>query len=526
MPFPLSLSSLDTLNNTSPYPSSSLALSNHWSTTTFGDDQREDPGPMEAYWAGTLSQGSESDWGGFARQSRVDVDAGSHARHVREGSTSGPRWRRSRAPTMTTRPQDQGRERASYPCPFRKRNPARFNVRDHEACARGVFGSVGELRHHILESHQKGRRQHQCPRCGLGLENQALLDEHLLMPRDKMCDIVTKMEDDPEDGILPEVERRLFSGGDIGTWEALWGVVFPGDDEVPNQGTSGSLARFLASSTNNPEIHPIIELVEIEQAIDDSQDQLKASIHDKLRLLLPSTIDDSYCTFLTGQLELVVETHRANIIRQCLAPRGGKETTTTTPAAKRTSTIALAKRQTRRSRRSSMMQSIHGKPDDRQSWMTRPSSHSRFSSSSTQSGTANSKPQPPAPTSRESRDSGIGMPCEVCGGEDAACCCKDSDMVDDQPRVSRAWGRDQDFERYQHPNLSSSSVGSSSASSVGGAGDKGRSLRHKPRLRLTLRTKDIGSLVVPGQGGGAEDGGYSPQSFKQRVQGLGRGWSA
>lgn len=93
----------------------------------------------------------------------------------------------------------------------------------------------------MVESHQKGRRRHQCPRCGVGLENQALLDEHLLMPRDRMCDIVTTAQDDPEDGISPEVERRLLFGGDIGSWEALWGVVFPYDDEVPNRGTFPSL---------------------------------------------------------------------------------------------------------------------------------------------------------------------------------------------------------------------------------------------------------------------------------------------
>lgn len=296
---------------------------------------------------------------------------------------------------------------------------------------------------------------------------------------------------------------------------------------------------FLVSSTDLPDTHPIIELIEIEQAIDDSQGQLKTSIHDKLRLLLPATIDDSYCTFLAGQIELVVETHRANIIRQCLAPSGKDnmmtDTNTTTSAGKRTSTIALAKRQTRRSRRSSLMQSIRGTKttaDDRtrQSWVaTRPGSHSRFSSSSAQSGfTTNTKLQ--VPTSRDSRDSGIGMPCEACGGEDGVYCCEQvnrpySDTAA-QP-ASRAWDREPDFDQYQHPNLSSSSVVSSSGSST--AGDGARSLRHKPRLRLTLRTKDIGSLSVPAQGGAGDvggDGGYSPQSFKERVQGLGRGWSA
>src|SRR5689334_16402387 len=75
---------------------------------------------------------------------------------------------------------------------------------------------------------------------------------------------------------------------------------------------------FRWSPADVSETHPIVELVEIEQALDDGQEQLKASLHEKLRLLLPDNVDDSYCTFLSGQLELVIETHRANILRQCL----------------------------------------------------------------------------------------------------------------------------------------------------------------------------------------------------------------
>ena len=64
------------------------------------------------------------------------------------------------------------------------------------------------------------------------------MDDHLLVPRDEMCDIVTKKEVDPEDGISVEVARRLMIGEDISTWECLWGLLFPDDNEVPNTGTS------------------------------------------------------------------------------------------------------------------------------------------------------------------------------------------------------------------------------------------------------------------------------------------------
>ena len=35
---------------------------------------------------------------------------------------------------------------APYPCPFRKRNPIRFNIRDHETCARAPFDSIRGLK--------------------------------------------------------------------------------------------------------------------------------------------------------------------------------------------------------------------------------------------------------------------------------------------------------------------------------------------------------------------------------------------
>lgn len=37
--------------------------------------------------------------------------------------------------------------RTQYPCPFRKRNPVRFNVRVYERCARAPFSSMTELKY-------------------------------------------------------------------------------------------------------------------------------------------------------------------------------------------------------------------------------------------------------------------------------------------------------------------------------------------------------------------------------------------
>lgn len=45
-----------------------------------------------------------------------------------------------------TQPFTQPWNQPSFPCPFRKRNPVRFNVRNHERCAKAPFSSLSELR--------------------------------------------------------------------------------------------------------------------------------------------------------------------------------------------------------------------------------------------------------------------------------------------------------------------------------------------------------------------------------------------
>src|SRR5438105_3230528 len=106
--------------------------------------------------------------------------------------------------------------------------------------------------------------------------------------------------------------------------------------------------------------YPLVELAEVEQALDDGQGTLKDSLHEKIRMLLPETIDDGYCTFLTGQLELVFETHIANTMRQCLRRVGLTTDLTGTPEPRCLpgTRDTNARRSTRRSRRSTMLQTI------------------------------------------------------------------------------------------------------------------------------------------------------------------------
>lgn len=74
-----------------------------------------------------------------ARAAEEDEDPflydGPGSRNERGHNNAGQRRKRG---------EDDGQ---AYPCPFRRRNPILFNVRDHETCAKRPFSSILELRY-------------------------------------------------------------------------------------------------------------------------------------------------------------------------------------------------------------------------------------------------------------------------------------------------------------------------------------------------------------------------------------------
>ncbi|KAK4184629.1 hypothetical protein QBC35DRAFT_391266, partial [Podospora australis] len=189
-----------------------------------------------------------------------------------------------------------------YPCPFRKRNPQRFNIRDHDRCARAPFHSMAALRKHVASHHRSKSQSRQCRRCRVHFTNDKELLNHLMLPKDQICEVTGDLADsDPEDGVSEELQNTLLTSSDQWTWERLWALLFPEDIDIPNA-----------------DFQPIMELAEVDQMFDACQDPLKANLRATLRVLLPAEIEDDYCGFLAGQLELVFDTHRANVMRQCL----------------------------------------------------------------------------------------------------------------------------------------------------------------------------------------------------------------
>lgn len=66
------------------------------------------------------------------------------------------------------------------------------------------------------------------------------------------------------------------------------------------------------------EIIPVVEVIEAEQEFDDSSAELKSDLCESLKRILPDqTGDGALFQVLAGQIQLVLEQHRAKILRKC-----------------------------------------------------------------------------------------------------------------------------------------------------------------------------------------------------------------
>ncbi|KAI1461430.1 hypothetical protein F4805DRAFT_414085 [Annulohypoxylon moriforme] len=119
-----------------------------------------------------------------------------------------------------------------YGCPFRKRNPRRFNIREFQSCATNGFGDLPTLKRHIRTYHRR-QPQNRCTAGQKEFESAEQPSEYPEMPTNQSRHI--KESDDPEDGINDEIDEILAqrkSDLKVASWKGLWQVLFPNDHEI------------------------------------------------------------------------------------------------------------------------------------------------------------------------------------------------------------------------------------------------------------------------------------------------------
>lgn len=135
-------------------------------------------------------------------------------------------------------------------CPYRKRNPIRFNIRSHSSCALSHFPSITLLkwvitavfstayanltlhRRHIKAFHSKSGEQ--CRRCWAWFETAEDLFDH--MTQSVACELRRSQNRDSEDGVSPASLQKICDKR-VQTWNEMWLILFPDSDrDVPQPG--------------------------------------------------------------------------------------------------------------------------------------------------------------------------------------------------------------------------------------------------------------------------------------------------
>ncbi|KFA68074.1 hypothetical protein S40285_02561 [Stachybotrys chlorohalonatus IBT 40285] len=191
------------------------------------DHQGSSMGPSSM---STPSQGGNPDEpqrGGGKRKKQGKPDDGGDDLSDKEGAGD--------MPTKRPKPNPKDEENLRLSCPYRKRNPHRFNVRDHHSCAMTYFPKFAELRQHIVKQHKRDDPSaFMCDRCNCDFVTRKDLRDHQRLPKEQMCDIA---DHNPESGIDGPTANKLLSrkrangtSSDV-QWREIWNIIFPDDDD-------------------------------------------------------------------------------------------------------------------------------------------------------------------------------------------------------------------------------------------------------------------------------------------------------
>ncbi|KAI1391800.1 uncharacterized protein F4822DRAFT_425018 [Hypoxylon trugodes] len=134
----------------------------------------------------------------------------------------------------TKRKYKKRRVPGQFSCPYRKRNPIRFNVHGHEKCANKSYPDMSELKKHLTSDHFK--ESHICARC-----HEQFPPRYNMLLHYAQCPFPPQPQTnpqptDPEDGFDRVIDERLKSRGKgkVDDWSELYRILFPYDKVIPD----------------------------------------------------------------------------------------------------------------------------------------------------------------------------------------------------------------------------------------------------------------------------------------------------
>ncbi|KAK3988240.1 hypothetical protein QBC44DRAFT_244036 [Cladorrhinum sp. PSN332] len=168
-----------------------------------------------------------------------------------DGMSGDGSGRRNGKHTPPANIKDLGHGRFEFMCPFRLKDPLRFNVRDWYDCATKVYvceessskrNELNELRRHLKLKHARpgAPSPPYCSKCKEEFPTEMRLDDHAKQETCTYRELF--MSNDPLDGLTQDAERELSSkqgrqGASAMTqYRQICHIVLGADSEVPSPG--------------------------------------------------------------------------------------------------------------------------------------------------------------------------------------------------------------------------------------------------------------------------------------------------
>ncbi|KAL2193652.1 hypothetical protein P885DRAFT_72040 [Corynascus similis CBS 632.67] len=193
--------------------------------------------PSPQYGATPTPGGNDQQQSGYPGKGKRKADGGSDDGSGFGGRDQGGNDERDTSPASQA--YSSKGNITNFSCPYRKRNPLRFNVRDYYVCATHSFADMSQLKKHIRAHHppvQRNAGPFLCPRCCQGFVSKNDLDSHLRQL--EVCRVSFDSGGaDPEDGITQKIISSLEARSlkaKIDNWVSLWKLLFPGDQVIPD----------------------------------------------------------------------------------------------------------------------------------------------------------------------------------------------------------------------------------------------------------------------------------------------------
>ncbi|KAN0102569.1 hypothetical protein V8E51_010882 [Hyaloscypha variabilis] len=169
--------------------------------------------------ARTLSGGSSGV--SQSRRNREDGDS-------EEGHEKGPGGNGKQPESMP----NANETAPGFACPFRKRNPRKYCMKNWRSCALSPHKTVARVKAHLYRCHII----HQCQRCKCVFNSEGELDSHI--ETSSNCDAIVAP---PVDGITRKIKsslqckRKAFPGQtEAERWKQVYQILFPLDEDVPH----------------------------------------------------------------------------------------------------------------------------------------------------------------------------------------------------------------------------------------------------------------------------------------------------